>query len=110
VKGGAAAIAFYQNAIGVTETFRRPGEDGKRVLHRGGHSVGRVSRAWWHACADAGEAPSVAVSIEYATPAEVDATFAQAVAAGANGWMRPEGMFWGRASPCSTTRSAIAGC
>lgn len=38
---------------------------------------------------------SVAVSVLLGSPAEVDALFAQAVAAGAKGWMKPEDMFWG---------------
>jgi PhnB protein len=37
----------------------------------------------------------VAVTIQLGSPAGVDALFAQAVAAGANGWMKPEDMFWG---------------
>ena len=33
VEDAAAAIEFYKNALGATENFRMPAEDGKRLMH-----------------------------------------------------------------------------
>ncbi len=33
VKGGKAAIAFYERAFGATEEYRAYGEDGERIMH-----------------------------------------------------------------------------
>jgi len=33
VDDAAAAIEFYRNALGATETFRAPAQDGKRLMH-----------------------------------------------------------------------------
>jgi PhnB protein len=102
VKGAAAAIDFYQRAFGAVETMRMPADDGTRVMH----AVVQINGGVVMLCDEFPEyngtsAPtpanptSVSISIEFDTPAEVDATFARAVAAGANGWMQPDNMFWG---------------
>ena len=102
VNGAAAAIDFYRRAFGATETMRMLADDGKRVMH----AVIRINGGVVMLCDEFPEfngtpAPtpdnptSISVSIEFDTPAEVDAAFASAVAAGADGWMRPENMFWG---------------
>ncbi|MGH6769642.1 MAG: VOC family protein [Xanthobacteraceae bacterium] len=102
VRGAAEAIAFYQRAFGATETMRMPADDGTRVLHAVVQINGGVVMLsdefpeYRGTPAPSAENPtSVSVAIEFDTPAEVDATFKQAVAAGANGWMEPENMFWG---------------
>ena len=33
VRDAAAALEFYKNAMGATETMRLPAEDGKRLMH-----------------------------------------------------------------------------
>lgn len=33
IRGAADAIAFYKKALGATELFRMPAEDGKRLMH-----------------------------------------------------------------------------
>ena len=101
VKDAAGAIAFYQKAFGATETFRMPADDGKRLLHasliiRGGtlflsdefpeHGGGAPKE---------GQHVPVAIALALSTPPEVDATFKQAVSAGATGTMEPDDMFWG---------------
>jgi len=102
VKGGAAAIDFYQRAFGAEECFRHPAEDGKRLMHAhlviNGGSIFLSDEFPEHGGTPAPtlEKPtSVAVSIEYTAPSQVDATFDRAVAAGAKGHMPPADMFWG---------------
>ena len=102
VKDAAGAIAFYQKAFGAAETFRMPADDGKRLLHaaisiNGGtlflsdefpeHGGGGAPKEGQHV--------PVAVALAFSAPADVDATFKQAVAAGATGTMDPADMFWG---------------
>jgi PhnB protein len=102
VKGAAAAIEFYKTAFGATETGRHPAEDGKRLLHAalaingGAVMLSDEFPEYSGTPAPTPEKPtSVAIAIRYDSPAEVDAIFARAVAAGANGWMKPDDMFWG---------------
>jgi uncharacterized glyoxalase superfamily protein PhnB len=102
VKGAAAAIDFYRRAFGAAELARMQAEDGKRILHAvvqingGAVMLSDEFPEYNGTPAPTPASPtSVSVAIEFDTPAEVDATFAQAVAAGANGWMEPENMFWG---------------
>jgi PhnB protein len=102
VKGAAAALEFYRTAFGASDVFQHPADDGKRILHarmtiKGG-TVMLSDEFPEHngTPAPTPEKPtSVAVAVQLGSPAEVDALFAQAVAAGANGWMKPEDMFWG---------------
>ena len=102
VKGASAAIDFYRQAFRAEETVRMLAEDGRRILHavvaiNGG--IVMLSDEFPEYNGTPAPTPqrptSVSVAIEFDTPAEVDATFAQAVAAGANGWMKPESMMWG---------------
>jgi PhnB protein len=102
VKDAAAAIEFYKKAFDAVEHGRHPAEDGKRLMHASlGINGGEVMLSdefpeYGGTPAPTPEKPtSVAISIRYGAPAEVDATFAKAVAAGANGWMKPEDTFWG---------------
>jgi PhnB protein len=102
VKDGAGAIAFYQKAFDATENMRMPTEDGKRLMHaslaiKGGtlflsDEFPEYSGA---PAPKAGEKPSVAVALALNAPADVDATFKQAVGAGATATMEPEDAFWG---------------
>jgi PhnB protein len=102
VKGAAAALDFYQKAFGASDIFSHPADDGKRLLHArmtiNGGVVMLSDEFPEHGGTPAPtrEKPtSVAISVLFDTPAEVDAMFVRAVAAGANGWMEPEDMFWG---------------
>jgi PhnB protein len=102
VKDAAGAIGFYQKAFGATENMRMPAQDGKRLMHasltiRGSmlflsDEFPEYSGA---PAPKAGEKPPVAVALALAAPSDVDATFKQAVAAGATGTMEPEDAFWG---------------
>jgi PhnB protein len=104
VKGAADAIALYQKAFGAKENTRMPAQDGKRLMHadltiNGGTVM--LSDEFPEACEHSALAPSVdkpagvAVSITYASPAEVDATYRRAVQAGCKGTLQPQDMFFG---------------
>ncbi|MEA2933570.1 MAG: PhnB protein [Variibacter sp.] len=102
VRGAAAAIEFYKAAFGARETGRHPAGDGQRVLHAslfirdGAFFLSDEFPEHSGTPAPTPEKPtSVSIAIGLASPAEVDAMFRQAVAAGANGWMEPADMFWG---------------
>ncbi|AZO80773.1 MULTISPECIES: VOC family protein [unclassified Bosea (in: a-proteobacteria)] len=103
VKGGDAAIAFYENAFGAECTFKAMADDGQRVMHAnlalfGGEVMlhdefpefgGDVMAPSSHGGA------SIAISINLPTPADVDAAIARAEAAGANVVMPASDVFWG---------------
>jgi PhnB protein len=103
VNGAEKALEFYQNAFGATDIFRHPDEDGKRLFHARMTINGGVvmmsddySKDHGGPAAPTPEHPApVAVAITYDSPERVDATFRQAVAAGANGAVEPADMFWG---------------
>ena len=102
VKDAAGAIAFYQKAFGATENMRMPAEDGKRLMHasltiNGGTLFlsDEFPEYGSAAAPKAGDKPSVAVALALSAPANVDATYKQAVTAGATGTMEPEDAFWG---------------
>ena len=100
VKGAEVAIAFYERAFGAETRFRHPADDDKRLLHahlviNGGSLYLSDEYPEFNGTPAAARPTSVAISLLFDTPAEVDATFERAVAAGANGWMKPENMFWG---------------
>ncbi len=103
VKGGKAAIAFYEKAFGATCTFMQTAEDGERVMHAslalfgseillhdefpefGGHVMAPASL----------KGTCVAISINLPAPADVDAALAKAEAAGADVFMPASDVFWG---------------
>jgi PhnB protein len=103
VKGAADAIAFYQKAFAAKEKSRMPAQDGKRLMHaditiNGGTVLlcdefpeygGGGSTAPGN-----GAVSPVAITIQYARPAEVDATFQRAINAGAKTVQEPQDMFW----------------
>jgi PhnB protein len=97
------ALEFYQKAFGATDIFRHADEDGKRLFHarmtiNGGTVLMSDDYSKDHGgpSAPTPEKPApVAVSIALESADKVDAMFAQAVAAGGNGVVPPEDMFWG---------------
>lgn len=103
VKGGAAAIAFYEQAFGAVCAFRQMAEDGVRVLHAnlemfGGEVMLHDEFPEWQpdvlAPATRGGA-SMTINVNLPTPAEVDAAIGRAAAAGADISLPPGDMFWG---------------
>jgi len=97
VKGAAEAIEFYAKAFGATETVRMPGPGG-RIMHaevKIGNSMLMLAdenpeRGQLSPATLGGSGCSIML---YA--ADVDATFTQALAAGATEVMAPMDMFWG---------------
>jgi PhnB protein len=97
IKGAAKAIEFYKKAFGAEETVRMPGPDGG-VMHaelKIGNSVLMLAdenpeRGFFSPSTRGGSTSSVMLYTE-----DVDATFKQAVAAGAKADMPPADMFWG---------------
>ena len=103
VKGGEAAIAFYEMAFGAECTFKAMADDGKRVMHAnlamfggevmlhdefpefGGDVMAPSSRSG--AC--------MTISINLPKPADVDAATARAAASGADVVLQPTDVFWG---------------
>jgi PhnB protein len=103
VKGGEAAIAFYEQAFGAQCTFKAMAEDGQRVMHAnlamfgsevmlhdefpefGGDVMAPSSRS----------GASMAISINLPKPVDVDAATAMAQAAGADVLLQPTDVFWG---------------
>lgn len=97
VQGAAAAIDFYKRAFGAKEIFRMPGPDGK-IMHSEitiGDSHVMLSDESPATETKApqtlnGTATSIFLYLE-----DVDATFKQAIKAGATETMPPQNMFWG---------------
>lgn len=103
VKGGEAAIAFYETAFGASCTFKKLTEDEKRVLHAnlamfGGevmiHDEFPEHRGDVLSPLTRGGA-SVIININLPKPADVDAAVARAEEAGALVIFKPDDMFWG---------------
>ena len=102
INGADKALEFYQRAFGATDIFRHPGEDGRlfhaRMTINGGIVMMSDDYSKDHGGPSAptpDKTAPVAVSIALDSPEKVDAMFAQAVAAGGNGVVPPEDMFWG---------------
>jgi uncharacterized glyoxalase superfamily protein PhnB len=97
------AIAFYRQAFGAEETMRMMAEDGLRVLHarlRIGAGVVMLSDDFPEFGNGAiapvpGARACVSVALALAVAADVDTTFARALAAGGTGEMAPCDAFWG---------------
>lgn len=99
-RGAAAAIEFYKKAFGAVEGIRLPGPDG-RLMHSqisiGGAAVMLVDEYLEHperCAASPLTLKGSPVTIHLYVP-DVDATMAQAVAAGAKVTMPATDMFWG---------------
>jgi PhnB protein len=95
--GAAEAIEFYKKAFGATELMRMPGPDGK-LMHasvRIGDSMLMLvdEMPQWGVLGPKARG-GASVTIHLAVP-NVDALFAQAVAAGAKVKMPVADMFWG---------------
>jgi PhnB protein len=103
VKGGVAAIAFYERAFGAETTFQQLAEDGQRVMHAnlaiyGGEVMLHDEFPEFEMAVSAPTTvggTSVAISINLKDAAAVDAAFSRAVDAGAHGLMPPADVFWG---------------
>jgi PhnB protein len=103
VKGGKAAIAFYEKAFGAVCTFQQTADDGERIIHAnltlfgsevmlhdefpefGGHVMAPSSL----------KGTGIAISVNLPAPADVDAALAKAEAAGASVFMPASDVFWG---------------
>lgn len=103
VRGGAEAIAFYQNAFGATVDMKEMAEDGSRILHATlavfGHHIMLSDEFPEHdnnvvAPASAG-ATTVTVHVNLASSAAIDEVMARAANAGARITMPGAKMFWG---------------
>lgn len=98
VNGAREAIEFYIRAFGATKVMEMPAEDGKRLMHaqliiNGGTVM--MCDDFPEYCGGPTEYPTrPPVTLHMAVP-DIDATFAQAVAAGATPAMPPADMFWG---------------
>jgi PhnB protein len=102
IKGAAEAIAFYQKAFGAKENMRMPADDGKRLMHasvsiKGGEVFlsDEFAEHGGPAAPKPGDCMPVAVALALAKPADVDATFKQAISAGATSILEPSDQFWG---------------
>ncbi|HEX6001642.1 MAG TPA: VOC family protein [Hyphomicrobiaceae bacterium] len=101
VKGADEAIALYQKAFGAKQKERMAAEDGKRVMHAAlainGGTVMLCDEfpEYGGPGAPSTEHPaSVAVTIQYKRPTQVDQTYETAVAAGCKSVQQPQDMFW----------------
>jgi len=95
--GAAQAIEFYRKAFGAVEGGRLPGPDG-RLMHamlRIGDSALMLADEMPEFGALGPKALSGSPVTVHLYVTDVDAVFAQAVAAGATAKMAPADMFWG---------------
>lgn len=99
VRGARDAIDFYVRAFDAVKVMEMPAQDGQRLMHaqlliNGGPVM--LNDDFPEYCNGvAAEFPTrMPVALHMAVP-DIDATFAQAVAAGATPVMAPEDMFWG---------------
>jgi PhnB protein len=102
VRGASDAIEFYKKAFGATENARLPYEDGKRLMHAEISLHGSVVLLsdefveFGDVRAPANDQSSpVAVALHFKKPADLDAAFKRAAAAGAKTVTEPADMFWG---------------
>jgi PhnB protein len=97
VKGGKAAIAFYERAFGATEEYRAYGQDGERIMH----ARFRVNGAAILLSDDfpefrgGGETPAPSGVTIHLEVDDADAWWTRAVAAGAAIQMPLADQFWG---------------
>jgi PhnB protein len=101
VKDGAAALDFYTKAFGAALQYKKLADDGKRLMHarlevNGG--VLMLSDDFPEYNGGVSMAPALdqprGITLHMQVP-DCDATFSQAVEAGAAGIMPPADMFWG---------------
>ena len=103
VKGGLAAIKFYEDAFDADTQFLMMAEDAKRVMH----AALEINDAIIYICddfsadgnaatqTDAAGGPAVMIHLQLKKPKHVDAIMQQAVAHGAKIAMPAEDAFWG---------------
>jgi len=105
VRDAAAALEFYKNGLGATETMRMPAEDGKRILHAEMQVNGArvfVRDHFPEHCANHGghrqgppdELGGTPVTLHLEV-ANCDDAVSRAAAAGAEVIMPPMDAFWG---------------
>jgi uncharacterized glyoxalase superfamily protein PhnB len=97
VKGAAQAIEFYKKAFQARELCRMPGPDGKSIMHAE-IQIGNSRVMLTDECPEMGwSGPQNGASpvVIHMYVQDADATFKQAVAAGAEVRMPLENMFWG---------------
>jgi PhnB protein len=99
IRGAAKALEFYAEALGATEVFRAPTPDGRLM-----HASMTIGDSWVYLCDEFPEYGEASTSpqalggspvVLHLNVADVDASFAKAVAAGATPSMPPTDMFWG---------------
>ncbi|MCU6500347.1 VOC family protein [Rugamonas sp. A1-17] len=97
VDGAADAIEFYKKAFNAVETARIPGKEGKLI-----HAAVRIGDSTVMLVDEFPDFGSVGPKALKGTPVtlhiyvpDIDATYAQALAAGAAEKMPPADMFWG---------------
>lgn len=103
VKGGKAAIAFYEEAFGAIETYAQMAADRERVLHANLSMFG--SEVMLHdefpefgtdvLSPESRGGAGLTVNVNLKAPAEVDRAIERAVAAGAKVSVPVADMFWG---------------
>jgi len=93
VKGGAAAVAFYEAAFGARELFRNLGQDGVRIMHSRLEINGDIVMLS-DDFSEAGAPDPAGVTLHLQVD-DARAWFDRAVAAGASVRMPLEDMFWG---------------
>jgi uncharacterized glyoxalase superfamily protein PhnB len=98
VRGVAQAIEFYKKAFGAREKLRMPVPGSDKIMHAqlliGDSELMMTDESKeWNVVSPLGLG-GTSVTIHMYVP-DVDATFAQAVAAGATANMPPMDMFWG---------------
>lgn len=98
VRGAGKAMDFYKKAFGAVEIMRMPGPDGMGVMHGevkiGDSMVFLADEFPGMPCASPEKLAGTTVSIHLYVP-NADATFAQAIAAGAKELTPMMDMFWG---------------
>jgi uncharacterized glyoxalase superfamily protein PhnB len=95
--GAAAAIEFYKKAFNAVETARIPGPEGKLIhaaVRIGDSTVMLVDAFPGWGSQDPIALKGTPVTLHMYVP-DVDATFKQAIAAGATAKMEVADMFWG---------------
>jgi PhnB protein len=105
VRDAAAALEFYKNGLGATETMRLPAEDGKRIMHSEiqlngarvfvrDHFPEHCSAQGKHRQAPPDELGGTPVTLHLEV-SNCDDAVSQAVEAGAEVIMPPMDAFWG---------------
>lgn len=101
VKDGEAAIDFYTRAFGAALQYKAPAQDGKRLMHARlalNHGTLMLSDDFPEYAGGKSQAPDPAQPrgvILHMQVKDCDATYAQALQAGATAKMPPSDMFWG---------------